>query len=108
MRCTYWRGSVQLPEVFIEWDDYLGSNDPIVLTRLDEGAVESHRWGISASKTATFAPRPLLWPGNIIEKFKLARRFVARVVKYDNQTITATWDITGFAAAVQPVEARCA
>ena len=94
-------------EVFIQWNDYLGSDDPIVLTRFDDQEVEGPRWGISASKTATFALRGWMPSVYIIEKLKPARRYVARVVKHDDTTITATWDVTGFAAAVQSVEARC-
>ena len=107
VRCTF-GSDVKRLEVFIAWDDHLGSARPIVLTRFDKQEVESHPWYTSASGTETFAPRGMLPPVYIIKKLKLAHRFVARVIKHDDTTITATWDVTGFAAAVKSIEARCA
>ena len=109
VRCRYNQpeGRRSVLEVFIDWNADLGSEARRqVLTRVDEQEVLRNQWSRSTDAEATFAP----WPAvrdRLIKDMKRASRFVARVVKQDETTITAQWNVAGFTAAVKPVEARC-
>ena len=98
VRCRYNRpeGRGSILEVFIDWNTYLGSETrQQVLTRADKQDVQSDRWSLSTDEEATFAP----WPAvrdKLIDDMKRASRLAARVVKHDDTTITAQWDIAGF------------
>lgn len=105
VRCRYGLPEGSTLEVAIVWNTELDSSRPQVLTRADEQAVQSNQW-ISIAREQTFAPEPAV-RDRLIEHLKRASRFVARVVKQDQSTITGQWDIAGFAVAVKPVEARC-
>ena len=107
VRCRYGLPAGSILEVYINWNATLGSEDLLqVLTRVDEQGVQSDQWGLSTDKDATFAHQEAV-RDRLIEDLKQASRFVARVVKQDETTITTQWDVRGFAAAVKPVEARC-
>ena len=75
----------------------------------DDGSVESGRWDLATSNTATFVPHNGQRPPSFafVARLQESTRFVARVTRYNDQTITATWDVTGLTAALQPVYTAC-
>ena len=100
-----------LVEVYIGWNSYLGSDNPIVTTRIGNESAASNSWSISTDNTTTF------WPGlyqhrtltdeAFIEKLMTVDRFVAQVIPYNENPITAVFDLTGIEYAGQKVLDAC-
>lgn len=47
-------------DVYINWNDYLGSDETDVVTRIGRSPAQTHRWSLSTDNNATF------YPGNAI------------------------------------------
>ncbi len=110
IRCTYGGRRVAEWESFIAWNAYLDNEGPVaVLYRFDDGTVESGRWALSTSNESTFVPHNGQRPPNFpfVARLQESTRFVARVTRYNDETITATWDVAGLTAALQPVYTTC-
>lgn len=94
-------------DLFISWNDYLGSSDESTETavRLDNGPVTTSRWGNSTDSTAAFFSS-----GDVIEEIKSLfghDEMVARVTPYNSSAVTATFPITGVENAVKDVRGSC-
>ena len=109
IRCQY--GGKEAPrwEVFISWDAFLGRDDPSVAQRFGTEEAFLTRWTISTDGTATFVNTAGRRLADVAFLTKLRRdnRFAAQVVRYNDSTITATWDVTGLTAALQPLQEHC-
>ena len=89
--------------LYITWNDYLGS-DANVLTRVGSAEARRHRWSLSTDKKATF------YPNNNIEFIKGLMEvdtFVAQVTPYNENPVTAIWDVSGLSTAIEPLRATC-
>ena len=107
LRCTV--GGPQW-ESYIAWREFIGGDSPSVSYRLGTAPVVALRWTKSTDSTATFLPRGrvLGFAQTLSDHGATAnRRLVVRVWRYDDQTITAAWDIGGAVAAVQHLTTRC-
>lgn len=92
------RGEPDKAEVYIRWETYLGS-DTIVTLRIDDNEAESKTWSISTNNESSF------YPSNEIELIKElfnADKMVVRTTPYGDNTITATFDISGFYKEAEP------
>ena len=107
LRCTV--GGPQW-ESYIAWREFIGGDDAAVSYRIGTAPVVALRWNGSTDKLATFLPR------GRVHGFTQAlgehdttgdTRLVVRVWRYDDQTITAAWNVAGAAMAVQHLTDRC-
>ena len=109
IRCQHGGKEAARWEVFISWDAFLGRDDPPVAQRFGAEEAFQTRWTISTDGTATFvntAGRRLADVA-FLTKLRQDNRFAAQVVRYNDSTITATWDVTGLTAALQPLQEHC-
>ena len=110
IRCTPSQatGLVQW-DVYIAWDEYLALEGTVVVwTRYDEEPAIDTRWGLSTSRTGTFAPEIIVTgQRGIITKLQQTNRFIARVVRYNETTLTKTWRTEGLTVALRPLVERC-
>ncbi len=79
-------------EVYIRWDNYLGS-EAYVTSRIDDGAVDEREWSISTDKEATFYPGDTV---ELIHAFINAEKYVVKITPYNESPVTAYFDLSGF------------
>ncbi len=103
VRCRTYSGNPEL-ELYIVWDAYVGDNEErLVALRFDSDEAMSSHWTPSEEGDGTFSPSS---SENII-RLCTADRLVARVWTWDDETLTAIWDVRGFAGAVQSITTHC-
>jgi type VI secretion system protein VasI len=90
-------------EVFINWNNYLGS-EAVVTTRVGTSAASQQQWGLSTDKKATFYPRNSF---QLIEELTRVDKFVAQVTPYNESPVTALFDVSGLADAAGPFFETC-
>lgn len=89
-------------EVYINWNDYLGS-EAEVTSRVGSATANTQRWGMSTDKQATFHPRPIPFLRSMLN----ADRFVAQVTPYNESPTTAVFDVRGLENAIRPLRETC-
>ncbi len=89
-------------EVYINWNDYLGS-EAEVTSRVGSATANTQRWGLSTDKQATFHPRPIAFLRSMLD----ADRFVAQVTPYNESPTTAVFDVRGLDNAIRPLRETC-
>lgn len=90
-------------DLFINWHDYLGS-EPFVTTRVGDKKAETRRWRLSTNSQSTFYPGVDV---DFIEQFKETSSFVARVTPYNENPVTAVFDISGAEHTVTMIRNEC-
>ena len=110
IRCSY--GGKEPPrwDIFIAWDDYLGSDDPVrVLQRFGDEDPVASQWDLSTNNEATFVRTrgERLREVSFLNLLQRNSRFAARVTQYDDAAITATWDVAGLTVALRPLQEHC-
>ncbi|MBF9150048.1 type VI secretion system-associated protein TagO [Novosphingobium jiangmenense] len=98
-------------ELFVNWADYLGddSNDVYedwknVTVRVGDTPAKVERWDISTDSKATFAPGSIV---KLIKDMAASKRLVLKTVPYNENPVTAVFDLTGIEKAVQPIAKEC-
>lgn len=108
LRCKY--GGRPEWEIFIAWDEFINDDPMPVAYRLAYGEVVQYNWHNSTSADASFLPpnRRASFMQTLADP-ETARypRFIARVWRYDDQTITAQWDVAGAATAIKRLTEDC-
>ncbi len=97
-------------EIYINWQDYLGSDNVRVTHRIGSDDAESLVWSLSTSNEATFYPRSeqeLLLRMIEIEQSSSGQKFVARTTPYNESPTTAIWNLDGLAEAIVPLREAC-
>lgn len=89
-------------DLYLVWDEYLGSDDPEVTVRLDEGEINTVTGYLSTDSTTTFFDG-----SGLADRLRGATRFVARVTPYNEGAVTAVFDVTGAEAAMSQVDEVC-
>lgn len=84
-------------ELYIGWDDYLGSEAFVTYRIGKEDAIRT-RWGLSTDKKGTFFRGDVI---KLIRKLFEVNRFVAQVTPYNENPITAVFDVRGLRNAVE-------
>ena len=85
-------------EVFINWNDYLGSDSIAVLTRFGDAQAKTKKWSISTDKKATF------YPGDdkeFIRELLSVPRLVAQTQPYNESLVTRVFDVSGLVEAME-------
>lgn len=91
-------------EVYINWSDYLGSENPIVSYRTGDDEMKRRRWNLSTDNRATFFPGSDI---QLIRELAQADRFVARVTPYSESPVTAVFELEGLAEHIGKLQAAC-
>ncbi len=95
-------------ELYIQWSDYLGMDSTHVLTRIGNAPAQQKSWSLSSDNTATFFPdTPTEWPITFIKSLMNADRLVAQVTPYNENPVTAIFDIRGLSEAIKPLQETC-
>jgi type VI secretion system protein VasI len=89
--------------LYINWNDYLGS-EASVLTRIGTSEATRQRWPLSTDNEATFYPRDAV---GFVKELMTADRLVAQVTPYNENPVTAVWNVAGLASAVEPLRKAC-
>lgn len=89
-------------EAYINWDDFLG-HDASVLTRIGSEKAKTNNWDLSSDYKSTFSRQPVQFLKGMLKSNKL----LAQITPYNDNPITAVFDITGFDAAVKPLRELC-
>jgi len=84
-------------EAYINWNSYLGSKAN-VLTRTGTEKASTQIWSLSTDSQATFYPKDDI---KFIRKLMNVDKFVAQVTPYNENPITATFDVQGLKKAVE-------
>ena len=97
-------------EVYAIWHDYVGDDSRSVYNeyknvevRVGQETARTERWGVSTDKQATFAPDAI----GLLRKMNGANRLVLRTTPYNENPITAVFDLRGFATAAKPIAREC-
>jgi len=91
-------------ELAIKWSDYLGLDSTNVLTRIGNAPAQQRYWSLSSDNTATFFPEA---PITFIKSLMGADKFVAQVTPYNENPVTAIFDIRGLSEAIKPLQETC-
>ena len=86
IRCESFNSSV-----FINWNEYVGNEDPIIKYRIGSRVATSDLWGLSTNGEATFARDSRAFLDSIVGEAK----FAAQITPHRGNTITHTFDISG-------------
>ena len=98
-------------ETYIAWDEFIDNEPALVAYRVSGGDLVQVKWSNSTSNNSTFLPsnrRAAFWQALAAPAPAAIHRLVARVWHYDDQTITAGWDLPGAQLAIQRLTGRCA
>lgn len=85
-------------ELYICWNDYLGSEAYITMRIGDEKA-ERSRWGMSTDSQGAF------YPGNVVKlinKIIQVNQLVFQCIPYNENPVTAIFDVSGLKEAADP------
>jgi len=98
------RCSRKKTEAYILWNDYLGSDEVSVTTRIGKNEAQTRSWTLSSDNTATF------YPGNDVEFIKAlltTDTLVARTTPYNESPVTAVFSVSGLGDKIAPLQAAC-
>jgi type VI secretion system protein VasI len=88
--------------LYINWNDYLGS-EVTVVTRVGSSKAVTQSWGISTDKKSSFHPNPIAF----LKKMLTTNKLVAQVTPYNESPVTAIFDTTGLENAIKPLRKTC-
>lgn len=89
-------------ELYINWNSYLG-REAHVLTRIGDNKASTSKWGISSDSNASFKSRPIPF----LKAMMKENKFVAQVTPYNENPITAIFNIAGLENAIKPLRETC-
>ena len=98
-------------DVYIAWREFIGGDTAAVSYRFADDPVVALRWGGSTNNESTFLPnRHMGGFHQALRRLGVSSpaRLVVRVWRYDDQTITASWNVAGAPLAIQRLTERCA
>ena len=90
-------------EVYIGWNEFLGSDSSRVTLRVGDEPARVERWSHSTDDRATFAQSDI----RLLKQMLNADRLVAQVTPYRESPITAIFPLTGLSDAIKPLRETC-
>jgi type VI secretion system protein VasI len=90
-------------EVYINWNNYLGS-EAAVTSRIGDAAAQTRLWSLSTDSKATFYPSGDI---SFIKSLMGVDQFVAQVTPYSESPVTAVFNTSGLEVAVAPLRETC-
>jgi type VI secretion system protein VasI len=91
-------------DAYIDWNEYLASEDVEVTTRIGRNPASTRSWSVSTNSRASFVP------GNVVtfvNELMTADTLVARTTPYGESPITATFVTSGLAEKITPLRQAC-
>lgn len=91
-------------DVYVSWNEFLGSDEISVTARLGKGAASRRTWRLSTDNSASF------YPGNapaFIKEIMAVDTLVLMTTPYNESPITATFEVKGLGEKVQPLRTAC-
>jgi type VI secretion system protein VasI len=92
--------------LFIQWHAYLGDRAN-VLSRVGSEQAQTQTWSISTDLQSTFYPGPESAVIDFVKELIEVDRFVAQVTPYNENPVTAIFDLTGLRNAISPLRETC-
>jgi hypothetical protein len=92
------------PSFYVDWDDFMSTENVLVLARFDDGPTSNSYWDISTNYESTFFTQPGLY----FEKLAAADKLVVRATPHGETPATVTFDVRGFRAHVDEMMPLCA
>tara|TARA_R110002110_G_scaffold301156_1_gene515216 strand:- start:180979 stop:181590 length:612 start_codon:yes stop_codon:yes gene_type:complete len=89
-------------DIFIAWSEYLGS-EAVVTHRIGQNDAVRSRWALSTDSQATFFNNPQ----DLLEQMLGEERLVTQVTPYNENPVTAIFDIRGLENAITPLRETC-
>lgn len=89
---------------YLTWNDYLGSDSIMVLTRLDKNKAKTVRWNLSTDNQATFVSGGDI---SFIKSLLGHKKFLAQLTPYNESPVMAVFDIEGIEEAIKPIQKAC-
>jgi type VI secretion system protein VasI len=89
-------------DLYIGWNDYLGSKADI-LTRVGKNKAKTSRWSLSTDKKASFHPEAIPFIKEMLKSNKL----IAQVTPYNESPVTAVFDTSGLNNVIKPLRETC-
>lgn len=90
-------------DVYINWNDYLGS-EASVTSRIGSKKAKTKKWTLSTTKKATFYPANDV---SFLREMLSEKTFVAQVTPYNENPVMAVFDISGLSEAIIPLKETC-
>jgi type VI secretion system protein VasI len=96
-------------ESFIAWNDYLGLDSTEVTYRVGTSEAKTSTWNVSTDNTATFLPGPKFEIKQFISDLASSDngRFVAQVTPYNENTVTAIFEVSGLTGILPQLYEPC-
>ena len=110
VRCTPHRGQSYVEwDLYIIWGQHLASSSTVVVwARLGTDPAFDAPWELSTREQTTFAPDAFVTgERGLISRLQQTDRFLARVLRADETTVTAAWQTTGFKDVLRTLVAWC-
>ena len=89
---------------YINWNEFLGTNDIKVLTRIGDEKAETKKWKPSFCKEKSFYPDISV---KFIRRMFESNKFFAQVTPYGESPRTAVFDTSGMKSALKPLQDNC-
>jgi hypothetical protein len=100
----YLRCSSKKTDAFINWHDFMGSDEVSVTSRLGKNEAQTRTWSLSTDNTATF------YPGSAVQFIKALAAVdtvVFRSTPYNESPVTAVFAVKGLAEKLGPLQKAC-
>lgn len=91
-------------EVYVNWNSYISEDDGVVTMRVGTDSAEVDTWSVSTNNEATFYHGD---PAQLIQRLIKANRLVVQTTPYQENPITAIFDLQGLASSVKPLRDAC-
>lgn len=91
-------------EIFVSFDDYLGSNSIAVISRVDKDKPVTKKWSLSTNKQSAFYPSN---DKQLLRRLFSAEQFVVRATPYNESPKTLIFDVKGIYNALEPYQQTC-
>lgn len=96
------RCSNNITEMYINWNSFLGDNAKVT-SRIGKNKAKTSQWIMSNDTKGTFKPNPI---PHIKEMMK-SDVYVTRIMPYNENSITAIFDIKGLELAIKELRETC-
>jgi type VI secretion system protein VasI len=90
-------------DLYISWEQFLGSGGTAVLIRFDKEKARETRWGTSTDGKAVFSPNPIAHIKEMLEHDQL----IVRTTPFSESPVTASFNIRGLASVIGQLQAAC-